>query len=112
DRRPRAPSGRIRGDPIAAAPGHPVIEQPMLDRSAAQNAEQSGWRPLVEKFANWLDRHRIGQCCAVLLVLELAVFLFIVAGTHGWIVPLERPSTTDFASFYAAGVEANACTPE
>ncbi len=83
-----------------------------LDRGAAQNAGQSGLRPLVEKFANWLDRRRVGQCCAVLLALELAIFLFIVAGTHGWIVPLERPTTTDFASFYAAGVLANAGTPE
>src|SRR5216684_2791459 len=84
----------------------------MLDRGAAQNPQQPGWRPLVEKFANWLDRRHIGQCCAVLLALELAVFLFIVAGTHGWIVPLERPTTTDFASFYAAGVLANTGTPE
>jgi alpha-1,2-mannosyltransferase len=78
----------------------------------AERAEQPGWRPLVEKFGAWLDRRHIGQCCAVLLALELAVFLFIVAGTHGWIVPLERPTTTDFASFYAAGMLANAGTPE
>jgi alpha-1,2-mannosyltransferase len=78
----------------------------------ADRPEPGGLRPLIEKFGAWLDRRHIGQCCAVLLALELAVFLFIVAGTHGWIVPLERPTTTDFASFYAAGVLANAGTPE
>jgi hypothetical protein len=78
----------------------------------ADRPGQPGWRPLVEKLGAWLDRRHVGQCCAVLLALELAVFLFIVAGTHGWIVPLERPTTTDFASFYAAGVLANAGTPE
>src|SRR5204862_4211185 len=31
--------------------------------------------------------------------------------THGWIVPLERATTTDFASFYAAGKLATAGTP-
>jgi alpha-1,2-mannosyltransferase len=80
--------------------------------TAAESSEQPGWRPLVEKLGAWLDRRHIGQCCAVLLALELAVFLFIVAGTHGWIVPLERPTTTDFASFYAAGALANTGTAE
>jgi alpha-1,2-mannosyltransferase len=80
--------------------------------TAAESSEQPGWRPLVEKLGARLDRRHIGQCCAVLLALELAVFLFIVAGTHGWIVPLERPTTTDFASFYAAGALANTGTAE
>jgi len=39
----------------------------------------------------------------ILACAELAATLFFVAGTHGWIVPLEAPTTTDFASFYAAG---------
>ena len=38
--------------------------------------------------------------------------MFFVAGTHGWIVPLDRPTTTDFASFYAAGTLADAGTPQ
>jgi glycosyl transferase family 87 len=50
-----------------------------------------------------LTQPRLARGCAVLLVLEIAVFLFLIAGTHGWIVPLERATTTDFASFYAAG---------
>jgi hypothetical protein len=47
----------------------------------------------------------------VLLALEIAVFLFLIAGTHGWIVPLDRATTTDFASFYAAGKLAAGGTP-
>jgi alpha-1,2-mannosyltransferase len=61
--------------------------------------------------AAWLDRRRIGGAAAILFVLQLAGFLFIVAGTHGWIVPLSRPTTTDFVSFYAAGALANNGTP-
>src|SRR5439155_15897311 len=103
--RPRAAPGRIRRDPAA----HRQAVGAMI---GADRPEQPGWRPLVESIGAWLDRRHIGQCCAVLLALEAAVFLFIVAGTHGWMVPLERPTTTDFASFYAAGVLANAGTPE
>jgi alpha-1,2-mannosyltransferase len=58
-----------------------------------------------------LDRRRIGWCCGVLLALQLAGLLFLVAGTHGWIVPLPRPTTTDFVSFYAAGTLANDGAP-
>jgi alpha-1,2-mannosyltransferase len=58
-----------------------------------------------------LNQRRIGWCCGVLLAIELAIFGFIVAGTHGWIVPLPRPTTTDFVSFYAAGALADAGTP-
>ena len=61
---------------------------------------------------DWLGRGRIRRGAAVLLALELAVFAFFVAGTHGWIVPLETPTTTDFVSFYAAGRLADAGTPE
>jgi glycosyl transferase family 87 len=55
---------------------------------------------------------RIFAYCGLLLAFELALFLFIVAGTHGWIVPLDQPTSTDFASFYAAGSLADAGTPE
>ena len=59
----------------------------------------------------WLDRERIRIGATILLVVELAIFAFLVAGTHGWVVPLERPTTTDFVSFYAAGSLADAGTP-
>jgi hypothetical protein len=58
----------------------------------------------------WLDRQRIFAYGTILLVLEIAAFLFFVAGTHGLIVPTTEPTTTDFVSFYAAGDLANAGT--
>ncbi|HEX3861343.1 MAG TPA: glycosyltransferase family 87 protein [Stellaceae bacterium] len=58
-----------------------------------------------------LDRRRIGFAAAILLAIQLAVFAFIIAGTHGWIVPAEGRTTTDFVSFYAAGALADAGTP-
>ncbi len=48
----------------------------------------------------------------IFLITEILVTLFFVAGTHGWIVPLESPRTTDFASFYAAGKLAAAGTAQ
>jgi alpha-1,2-mannosyltransferase len=59
----------------------------------------------------WLSAKRLRLYVTILLVCELAVFAFIVAGTHGWIVPLDGPNTTDFVSFYAAGRLADAGTP-
>jgi len=59
-----------------------------------------------------LDRDRASGYCRLLLALEIAVFLFLVAGTHGLIVPLAGPTSTDFVSFYAAGALADAGTPE
>ena len=59
----------------------------------------------------WLSRKRLRLYTAILLVAELAVFAFLIAGTHGWIVPLKTPTTTDFVSFYAAGRLADAGTP-
>lgn len=62
--------------------------------------------------ASWLRRRYISIFCAILLAIELAGFSFLVAGTHGWIVPLTEPTSTDFVSFYAAGSLADAGTPE
>jgi len=63
----------------------------------------------------WLDRRRVRAAATILLALQFAGFVFIVAGTHGWferwIGPLTKPTTTDFVSFYAAGALANAGTP-
>jgi hypothetical protein len=46
-----------------------------------------------------LDRDRVLAYCRVLLAVETAVLLFVVAGTHGLIVPLAGPTSTDFVSF-------------
>ena len=63
------------------------------------------------KSGEWLSRERLRLYTLILLVIELAVFAFLVAGTHGWIVPLNTRTTTDFVSFYAAGSLADAGTP-
>ena len=62
--------------------------------------------------ADLLTPRRIQRGCAALLALEIVIFLILIAGTHGWIVPLEHATTTDFASFYAAGKLAIAGTPQ
>ncbi len=61
---------------------------------------------------NSLDHRRLMAYCAVLLAIEVGGFLFLVAGTHGLIVPLGAPTSTDFVSFYAAGSLVDAGTPE
>src|SRR5579871_3912220 len=63
------------------------------------------------KRGSWLDRRRVLAYAKIMLVIEAITFVFLIAGTHGWIVPLERATTTDFASFYAAGSLADAGTP-
>src|SRR5882672_3742252 len=60
---------------------------------------------------DWLNSDRTQAYAIILLVIEIAVFSFLVAGTHGWIVPLDKPNTTDFISFYAAGSLADAGAP-
>lgn len=52
---------------------------------------------------DWMNKRRITAYASILLAFEVAAFLFVVAGTYGWVVPLDRPNTTDFVSFYAAG---------
>ncbi len=59
-----------------------------------------------------LDRGRVLAYCRILLAVETAAFLFVVAGTYGLIVPLAGPTSTDFVSFYAAGTLADSGTPE
>ncbi len=61
--------------------------------------------------AAWFNAGRVIAYGRVLLVCEIALFIFLAAGTHGLIVPLDQPTSTDFVSFYAAGQLANAGTP-
>jgi alpha-1,2-mannosyltransferase len=61
---------------------------------------------------NWFDREHVFAFCGILLAIELGVFVFLIAGTHGWIVPLAEPASTDFVSFYAAGSLTDAGQPE
>jgi Glycosyltransferase family 87 len=81
-----------------------------MDGSAKLALSRLDWLSSL-KAGDFLDRRRALMFGGVLLAIELVVFLILIAGTHGWIVPLERPTTTDFASFYAAGSLADSGTP-
>lgn len=61
---------------------------------------------------SYLSRPRLIVWASILIVLQTITALFFVAGTHGWIVPLDRPTTTDFSSFYAAGTLALSGHPQ
>lgn len=66
---------------------------------------------LLARVGQLLDRRRIAEYCAILLIGELAMAAFLVAGTYGLVKPLDQPVSTDFVSFYAAGSLADAGTP-
>jgi hypothetical protein len=51
----------------------------------------------------WVTNDRMAAYAWILLVCELVGFTFCVAGTHGLIVTLQHPTTSDFVTFYAAG---------
>jgi alpha-1,2-mannosyltransferase len=59
----------------------------------------------------WLSSRSVRLSVVIMLTFEIAIFVFMIAGTHGWIIPIDRPTTTDFVSFYAAGRLADAGTP-
>jgi hypothetical protein len=40
-----------------------------------------------------LDRRRIFAYCLIALIVEIVVFLYLIAGTHGLIVPLSKPTS-------------------
>ena len=65
----------------------------------------------LRRLGDLFDRRRITLYCRVLLGAELLVSIFLVAGSYGLIVPLKKPNTTDFVSFYAAGALVDAGTP-
>lgn len=65
----------------------------------------------VMRSGNWLTVDRIRGYTAILLACELVAFVFCIAGTHGWIVHLSRPTSSDFVSYYAAGMLADAGIP-
>jgi hypothetical protein len=70
-----------------------------------------GWNPVAAfVYAPWLNRSRVIGWSCVLLICELLALGFLVAWTHGMFRPI-APTTTDFASFYAAGKLALAGTP-
>lgn len=55
------------------------------------------------KTAAWMTRDRVIAYATVLLIIDILLLAFFAAGTHGLIVPIEKQTTSSFASFYAAG---------
>jgi hypothetical protein len=53
--------------------------------------------------AGWLDRDRIVAWSGILLAVEVLFLGFVVLWQHGVFGPL-GPTTTDFVSFYDAGM--------
>lgn len=74
------------------------------------SAAQVLWMQL--RSGEWLNERRVQTLGGMLLAVEIVGFLFLIAGTHGWIMPLDHATTTDFVSFYAAGTLANEGTPQ
>jgi alpha-1,2-mannosyltransferase len=58
-----------------------------------------------------IGRRQLVVLAAMLLALEILILLLFIAVSHHWVGPLEKPTTTDFASFYAAGSLADAGHP-
>jgi hypothetical protein len=59
-----------------------------------------------------LRRDRVITYAPVVVALQFALFVFTVAGAYGFLGPLARPTSTDFTSFYAAGMLADSGHPE
>lgn len=53
----------------------------------------------------------VRRAALLLLLAEAAILAFLIAWTHGAVVRLAHPTSTDFVSFYAAGVLADAHLP-
>jgi hypothetical protein len=66
---------------------------------------------LPRRLALLLTARRAAAWCAMLLMVEIFVLLFMIAGTHGMFTDGPLELTTDFSSFYAAGRLADAGQP-
>jgi hypothetical protein len=54
----------------------------------------------------------VGGVAGIASCLQALILAFFIAGTHGWITRTQAPTTTDYVSFYAAGVLANQGLPQ
>ena len=63
------------------------------------------------RMVDWREPSRVRGLAMTTAILQACVLAFMIAGTHGWIVPLKSPTSTDYVSFYAAGALANSGAP-
>src|SRR5579862_3197726 len=66
---------------------------------------------MLDRLNAFLDSRRLLAYAALLLVAEIAMSAYFVAASYNVFHNQTAPVTTDFASFYAAGVLADAGTP-
>src|SRR5579864_8412733 len=66
---------------------------------------------MLDRLNAFLDSRRLLAYAAVLLVAEIVMSAYFVAASYNAFHNQTAPVTTDFASFYAAGVLADAGTP-
>jgi alpha-1,2-mannosyltransferase len=59
----------------------------------------------------WIPARRLPVAFGLLLAFEILALLLFIAVSHHWVGPLNKPTTTDFASFYAAGSLADSGHP-
>jgi len=59
----------------------------------------------------WQSAAEIARGAGIFAALQALLLLLMVIGTHGGFGKLDRPTTVDYASFYAAGALANAGLP-
>src|SRR5579863_6468259 len=59
----------------------------------------------------FIPARRLPLAFGLLLAFEILALAFFIAVSHHWIGALTKPTTTDFASFYAAGSLADAGHP-
>ena len=90
-----------------------MAQAPFPEPTAAAGSARSGAAALFHhlRSGDWLNRGRILAYARILLAIQTITLAIMIAGTHGWIVPLHKPATTDFVSFYAAGSLVDAGTP-
>ena len=68
---------------------------------------------LTSRLGVWLKNGGWSKSVRAFLLVQVIGFAFMVAGTHGAFGPQpDPPTTTDFASFYAAGMLANRGVPQ
>ena len=67
---------------------------------------------VLERADGFISASRVRRWCVPMLATQLILFVICVLGTHGMLVTLRYPATSDFVSFYAAGTLANGPHPD
>ena len=65
----------------------------------------------LARIDDFLSAATVRRLLRIMLILQVGLTVFFIAGSHDAFVKLPVPTTTDFASFYAAGVLANEGKP-